>query len=56
MDPFRLFRSSTQMLMVDVQERLLPAISGHEDIRRNIVKLIIGLALLSHVLIHSAVS
>ncbi len=39
MDPFRLFRSSTQMLMVDVQERLLPAISGHEDIRRNILRL-----------------
>ena len=39
MDPFRLFRSSTQMLMVDVQERLLPAISGHEDIRRNIMRL-----------------
>ena len=39
MDPFRLFRSSTQMLMVDVQERLLPAISGHEEVRRNILKL-----------------
>lgn len=40
MEPFRLFRSSTQMLMVDVQERLLPAISGSEEIRRNILRLV----------------
>ena len=39
MIPFRLRREAACMVMVDVQERLLPAISGAEEIRRNTVKL-----------------
>lgn len=39
MNPFRLRRESAQFLMVDVQEKLIPAISGHEAILENILKL-----------------
>lgn len=35
----RLRRDSAHFLMIDVQERLLPAISGHEAIHRNILKM-----------------
>jgi len=39
MIPFRVRRESARMVMVDVQERLLPAIFGFESVRRNTVKL-----------------
>ena len=35
----RLRRDSAHFLMIDVQERLLPAIADHETIRRNTLKL-----------------
>ena len=35
----RLRRDSAHFLMIDVQERLLPAISDHEKLHRNILKL-----------------
>ena len=35
----RLRRDSAHFLMIDVQERLLPAISGHDALHRNILKL-----------------
>lgn len=47
MIPFRVRRESVQMVMVDVQDRLFPAISGHEDIRRNIMKLAAAAKVLS---------
>jgi nicotinamidase-related amidase len=34
----RLHREKTSLLMVDVQERLLPLISGHEAVLRNVVR------------------
>lgn len=39
MVPFRLKRESALMVMVDLQERLLPAISNHEEVRQNCLKL-----------------
>ena len=39
MVPFRLRLDSACMVMVDIQERLLPAVSGAEGIRLNAVKL-----------------
>ncbi|MDI9388535.1 MAG: isochorismatase family protein [Synergistota bacterium] len=39
MSIFRLRRDSTQFLMIDVQQRLLPAISNSEEIHGNILKL-----------------
>lgn len=39
MVPFRLKRESALMVMVDVQERLLPAISNHDEVRQNCLKL-----------------
>ncbi|MDI9369336.1 MAG: isochorismatase family protein [Synergistaceae bacterium] len=39
MSVFRLRRNSAQLLMIDIQERLLPAIHGHETIRRDVLKL-----------------
>ncbi|HPF84906.1 MAG TPA: isochorismatase family protein [Aminivibrio sp.] len=47
MIPFRLRRETACMVMVDVQERLLPAISGAEEIRRNTVKLAAAAKVLS---------
>lgn len=39
MIPFRLRRAGACMVMVDIQERLLPAVSDADSIRRNAVKL-----------------
>lgn len=39
MSTFRLRRNSAQLLMIDIQERLLPAIHNHETIHRNVLKL-----------------
>ena len=47
MIPFRLRRETACMVMVDVQDRLLPAISGAEEIRRNTVKLATAARVLS---------
>ncbi len=47
MIPFRLRRETACLVMVDVQDRLLPAISGAEEIRRNTVKLATAARVLS---------
>jgi nicotinamidase-related amidase len=42
----RLSRERTALVVIDVQERLMPAISGREEVERNIVRLIRGCAVL----------
>jgi nicotinamidase-related amidase len=42
----RLDRERTALVVIDVQERLMPTISGREDVERNIVRLIRGCAVL----------
>ncbi len=42
----RLTRSSAGLVVVDIQERLLPAIFEHDRVRQNVVRLVQGAAIL----------
>ena len=42
----RLDRAQAVLVVIDVQEKLMPVIDGHEDVERNIARLIDGCAIL----------
>ena len=42
MTSLKLSRKNTQFLMIDLQERLLPAIHGFEEIKANALRLVEG--------------
>lgn len=46
MSASKLRRNETLLVVIDVQEKLMPVISGHEEVTRNIASLVRGCAIL----------